>query len=97
MDRLLHLLADRLGNGPAQVTPWPHETPLSLGDRVAAQTALAKLGFNPGPVDGNFGLGSRQALRAWQKSRGLTADGYLSADMVTKLKAAMAPPPAPAG
>jgi lytic murein transglycosylase len=82
------LLADRLGDGPALVTPWPHETPLSLADRVAAQTALAKLGFNPGPVDGAVGLGTRQALRSWQKSQDILADGYLSPDMVARLKAA---------
>jgi len=69
------------------VTPWPHETPLSLADRIAAQTALGKLGFNPGIPDGAVGIGTRQALRAWQKARGLTPDGYLSPDMVAKLKA----------
>ncbi|HEY9219384.1 MAG TPA: hypothetical protein VIO94_15150, partial [Phenylobacterium sp.] len=26
-------------------------------------------------------------LRSWQKARGLTADGYLSMDMVRRLKA----------
>ena len=81
------LLADRLGGAPPLVTPWPHETPLSLADRIAAQTALGKLGFNPGIPDGAVGIGTRQALRAWQKARGLTPDGYLSPDMVAKLKA----------
>jgi peptidoglycan hydrolase-like protein with peptidoglycan-binding domain len=33
------------------------------------------------------GLKTRTALRAWQKARGLTADGYLSLDMVQRLKA----------
>ena len=33
------------------------------------------------------GAGTRKALRAWQAARGLPADGYLSMDMVTRLKA----------
>jgi lytic murein transglycosylase len=81
------LLADRFaGEGPL-VRPWPYEVPLGLADRVAAQVALATLGFDPGPADGIIGSGTRTALRAWQKARGLPADGYLSVDMVNRLKA----------
>jgi peptidoglycan hydrolase-like protein with peptidoglycan-binding domain len=54
---------------------------------MAAQEALAKLGFNPGAADGAIGMGTRTSLRAWQKARGLTADGYLSPEMIAKLKA----------
>jgi peptidoglycan hydrolase-like protein with peptidoglycan-binding domain len=68
------------------VRSWPQETPLSLVDRMTAQRALANLGFDPGAPDGLVGLKTRDALRAWQKVRGLTADGYLSPDMVQRLK-----------
>ncbi|HWA63366.1 MAG TPA: lytic murein transglycosylase [Caulobacteraceae bacterium] len=81
------LLADRIGGAGPLKTPWPKETPLSLSDRMAAQEALVKLGFNPGSTDGVIGLNTRASLRAWQKARGLTADGYLSPDMIAKLKA----------
>jgi len=81
------LLADRIGGGGPLKTPWPAETPLSLADRMTAQRALAALGFNPGAPDGIMGVGARSALRAWQKARSLPADGYLSPDMVQKLKA----------
>jgi len=81
------LLADRFAGAPPLKTPWPTETPLTLVDRMTAQRALAALGFDPGQPDGVVGLGTRNALRAWQKARGLTADGYLSAEMVTRLKA----------
>jgi membrane-bound lytic murein transglycosylase B len=53
---------------------------------MTAQRALAALGFDPGGLDGVVGMGTRKALREWQKARGLTADGYLSADMVVRLK-----------
>lgn len=81
------LLADRFGGGDPPVTPWPVETPLSMSDRMAAQIALARVGFNPGPADGVIGAGTRKALRAWQQSQQLPADGYLSNDMVARLKA----------
>ncbi|MET3666895.1 lytic murein transglycosylase [Caulobacter sp. 1776] len=81
------LLADRFGGGEPPVTPWPVETPLSMSDRMAAQIALARVGFNPGPADGVIGAGTRKALRAWQQSQQLPADGYLSNDMVARLKA----------
>ena len=84
------LLADRIGGAPGLVAPWPHEVALSLTDRLDAQGALAKLGYNPGTADGVVGLGTRQALRAWQKARGLPADGYLSPDMVKRLRADVA-------
>lgn len=81
------LLADRFGGGGPLVASWPVETPLNLADRMAAQIALARLGFDPGPADGVIGAGTRKALRAWQTDRKLPADGYLSSDMVARLKA----------
>ncbi|MCK5911140.1 MAG: lytic murein transglycosylase [Caulobacter sp.] len=81
------LLADRFGGGGPLVTAWPQETALSLSDRMAAQIALARVGFNPGPADGVVGANTRKALRAWQQSQQLPADGYMSSDMVARLKA----------
>jgi hypothetical protein len=80
------LLADRISGAGPLVRSWPAETPLSLADRMTAQRALAAAGFDPGAPDGVVGIGTRKALRAWQKARGLTADGYLSADMIQRLK-----------
>jgi len=80
------LLADRIGGAGPLAAGWPHETPLSLEDRMAAQTALARLGYNPGPPDGLIGVGTRQALRAWQKDHHLPADGYLSPAVLAELK-----------
>ncbi|HMP63214.1 MAG TPA: peptidoglycan-binding domain-containing protein [Phenylobacterium sp.] len=65
---------------------WPQETPLALTDRTDAQQALAKLGFDPGGADGIVGVNTRRALRDYQKARGLTADGYLSLEMVRRLR-----------
>ena len=81
------LLADQIAGRPALRTPWPHETPLSVDDRTSAQQDLARLGFDPGAPDGVIGGKTRHALQAWQKARGLPADGYLSIEMVQRLHA----------
>ncbi|WP_293906366.1 lytic murein transglycosylase [Phenylobacterium sp.] len=81
------LLADRFAGAPGLVRPWPQETSLALVDRMTAQRALIALGYDPGGADGVVGLKTRSALRTWQKAHGLTADGYLSLEMVGRLKA----------
>lgn len=40
----------------------------------ALQSALAERGFDPGPIDGLFGAGTRQAFAAYAESRGLETD-----------------------
>jgi len=41
------------------------------------QEMLEKLGFNPGPIDGLPGSQTTAAIKRFQRSRGLTADGIL--------------------
>lgn len=79
------MLADRFVGGMGVIGAWPMEPGLSAAERMSAQAALAKLGFDPGAPDGVIGTNTRASLRQWQKARGLPADGYLSADMVLKL------------
>jgi membrane-bound lytic murein transglycosylase B len=91
------LLADRIGGARPLARAWPAEIPLSLADRIAAQKALSKLGYDTGAADGVVGANTRSAMRAWQKARGLPADGYLSVDLVGRLvnEAAVSAPLAP--
>jgi lytic murein transglycosylase len=80
------LLADRIAGRPALARAWPADQPLTLADRMAAQTGLSRLGFDAGEADGVIGLKTRAAARAWQKSRGLPADGYLTYGLIQALK-----------
>ena len=53
---------------------------LSRADRRLIQLGLAAAGFDPGPVDGWFGRGTRGAIRQWQASRGEMATGHLEVE-----------------
>lgn len=80
------LLADRIAGRPPLKTPWPKDPPLGIADRMAAQQSLQALGYDPGAPDGVIGLKTRKAAKAWQAARGLPADGYLTVELIEKLK-----------
>jgi immune inhibitor A len=46
-------------------------------DVVRLQQALLNLGFDPGPIDGDFGPKTDKAVRAYQTARGLQVDGIV--------------------
>lgn len=52
-----------------------------------AQHKLAQLGFNAGTPDGLYGRKTRQAIREYQKTRGLIVDGRASPILVARLSA----------
>ena len=79
------MLADRISGGGPLVGAWPAEPPMAIADRKGAQMALARLGFDPGEPDGVIGTNTRTAVRAYQRARGLIADGYLDAALAQRL------------
>ena len=49
------------------------------------QRNLAQAGFDPGAPDGVLGRRTRSALRSYQKSRGVVADGFATAALLARL------------
>ena len=82
------LTADGVAGKPGLVATWPSDAPLSRDQRFAAQNGLARLGYDPGGVDGVIGAGTRAALRKWQIANGRLADGYLTAALADELATA---------
>lgn len=71
------LLADRLiGAGPLVRSPSTEEAVLSRNAVENMQRQLNHLGFNAGEIDGFFGSMTQSALREFQASNGMIADGY---------------------
>jgi membrane-bound lytic murein transglycosylase B len=82
-------LGDRLLGADAIQGAWPRqETPLSKPQRVEAQKKLLSLKFYSGKTDGKFGSKTRLAVRQFQLSRGLVADGYLNGNVFQALRKA---------
>lgn len=81
------LLSDQLaGRDEPVLAEWPRtDRALTLAERMALQQALKDNGFDPGPIDGVIGAGTKKALKAWQKSNGLPVDGYASLETLTRL------------
>lgn len=82
------LLADRIrGDGPLRGA-WPvQETTLNRAQISAMQTKLKALGYAIDTIDGKIGPSARAALRTWQASVGLVADGYPTPAVLQRLSA----------
>ena len=82
---------DRMKGSSIQPAPSSPSTAIPVADLAETQRQLTALGYSPGPVDGKLGPSTKAAVTAYQKDRGLTADGSpgpttrkaLGADMAT--------------
>jgi membrane-bound lytic murein transglycosylase B len=82
------LLAQRIAGGPGVQGAWPRDELALTREQVKAlQAALTARGFDAGAPDGQMGPATRQALRAWQRSLGLAADGFPTLDLLARLQA----------
>jgi peptidoglycan lytic transglycosylase B len=80
-------LADRLRGGGPFVQQWPrYERVLSREERLELQQRLAQQGFNVGEPDGQLGLQTRAAIRAFQARIGAVPDGFASASLLNRLR-----------
>ena len=59
------------------------------GDVSQVQAALVELGYSTGGIDGKFGKATEQAVRDFQKSSDLAADGVVGPATLAALSAAL--------
>jgi len=84
-------------NVPAPPTPTPTPGPASDSTR-SAQERLVALGYLlPGDVDGRLGPATQNAVLAFQKWEGLTRDGALGPQTLSRLATATQPTPITTG
>lgn len=80
-------LSDRIkGKGPIKAK-WPRgDRALKFAERKELQRRLTSAGFDTKGIDGKIGPLTIQAIRGFQRSRGLIPDGYASLDILKKLR-----------
>ena len=79
-------LADRLHGGGAIQAAWPRGEPaLSREQRIQLQERLALRGFDVGTPDGVIGPRTVAAIKEFQKSLGLTPDGFPTVGLLGRL------------
>lgn len=82
------LLAQRLADGPGVQAPWPRDLQaLSRSQVLELQAALNERGFDSGTPDGLMGPATRGAIRRYQRSIEVPADGYPSLELLQRLQA----------
>ncbi len=80
-------LADRLAGGAGFYSDWPRGTRLlGLSERVELQRRLTAAGFDTKGADGKIGPNTTAAIAAFQRARGLLADGYATEDLLAALR-----------
>ncbi|MFO7854200.1 MAG: lytic murein transglycosylase [Paracoccaceae bacterium] len=83
------LLSARIAGAGPLIGDWPRgDRPLSRAETEEMQRRLTALGHDTGGTDGIVGPMTRAAIRGFQDARGLTPDGYASADLLERLRAA---------
>jgi lytic murein transglycosylase len=77
--------ATRLAGGPALNKGNGPVEALGLAETKQIQQLLAKRGFEVGKIDGVLGAASRDAIRSMQVKYGMAADGYPTAELLSRL------------
>ncbi len=81
------LLSDRLKGKPGVQQTWPRgDRPLSSAEKSEMQRLLTAKGFDTGKIDGKIGTDSIEAIKRYQRSRGLVPDGYADTRLLADLR-----------
>ncbi|WP_317932279.1 lytic murein transglycosylase [Halioxenophilus sp. WMMB6] len=76
------VLADRINGAGHLRQPPLNTTPLTKDQVMVLQQALTEHGFDPGVIDGQLGPQTRRAIRDYQASQSLVADGFADQELL---------------
>ncbi len=79
-------LATRIAGAPAVSKGRANVQPLGYNEVVELQNQLTAKGYDVGKADGKIGAGTRAAVKAEQIKRGLPADSYPDAELLSRLQ-----------
>ena len=80
-------LSDRIGGSSKFKASWPRDDrALTFSERQEMQRRLNAAGFDTQGVDGKIGPKTLEAVRGFQRARGLVPDGYASLELLKKLR-----------
>jgi membrane-bound lytic murein transglycosylase B len=80
-------LSDRLRGGAPLVHPWPtDENHLALDQRMELQRLLVSKGLLVGDADGVIGPATLEAVKTYQRSKGLPVDGFPTLTILQSLR-----------
>lgn len=81
------MLADRLAGYGGLVQSWPRPAgSLDVDEKFEIQSRLKELGYYSGEVDGNLGSGSKAAIMAFMKKKGIDGDAEPSKTLLNHLR-----------
>ena len=81
------LLSDRIAGRPGVQGSWPRgDVQLTGEQRVEIQRRLNAQGYAAGEVDGKFGSQTVEAIKAFQRARGVAPDGYATPALLALLR-----------
>lgn len=80
-------LGERIAGRSGIQGSWPrNDRPLSTSEREEIQRRLAQKGFYQGEIDGLFGSATMESVSAYQRSIGVTPDGYPTSILLDQLR-----------
>ncbi len=80
-------LGEAIAGRQGIVGPWPRsDRPLSNAERMEIQRLLTARGFYRDEIDGKMGSGTMEAIAAYQRSIGVTPDGYPTSILLGQMR-----------
>jgi membrane-bound lytic murein transglycosylase B len=81
------MLADKIDGLAGMSKRWPRPPgSLVVDEKMELQKLLLQKGYYSGVIDGNLGKGSREAIRTYQRDRGMEENGEPTVELLQQLR-----------